>query len=44
MGAKPSYFGIPTGVNLNYDNKQYSLFSALTLGIGNVPFEKMKIF
>lgn len=37
------YVGIPTGVNLNYDNKQYSLFSALTLGIsGNIPWEKMK--
>ena len=37
------YLAIPTGVNLNYDNKQYSLFSALTLGIsGNIPWEKMK--
>ncbi len=37
------YAAIPTGVNLNYDNKNYSLFSALALGIsGNIPFEKMK--
>lgn len=37
------YASIPTGVNLNYDNKQYSLFSSLVMGIsGNVPWEKMK--
>jgi len=37
------YASIPTGVSLNYNNKQYSLFSTLAVGIsGNLPFEKMK--
>ncbi|MFI5391807.1 MAG: hypothetical protein ACHQYQ_10630, partial [Bacteriovoracales bacterium] len=37
------YASIPTGVSLNYNNKHYSMFSTLAVGIsGNLPFEKMK--